>query len=153
MNTRLNEVYIKVIDEFVSFDSYEFEKLQALYHRSCYKCSTSKQNCPPFKSEEASNLTFNDDRQSLDCCPSVSGVYTRSKIQTFDWSSCIFCYNKTFKKDRKLNKFESSDERIRKILAVAESNDDNLKVEIVAHPSFKLHAQYQSGFISKYLQK
>ncbi|CAC5411788.1 unnamed protein product [Mytilus coruscus] len=31
MNKRWDEVYIKVIDEFVSFDSCEFEKLQAIY--------------------------------------------------------------------------------------------------------------------------
>ncbi|CAC5405266.1 unnamed protein product [Mytilus coruscus] len=143
MNKTFDEVYIKVLDEFGSFDTCEFEEMQAVYHRSCNKSYTSKHNCSTFESEEASCLTFNDDRQLSDCCPSVSGVCTRSKMQSFDWSSCIFCCNKTFKKDRKLRKFES-DERIKNVLSVAESNDDAFKVEIVSHPSFKLQALYHS---------
>ena len=106
MNKRLDEVYSRVLDEFGSFDTCAFEEMQAVYHRSCYKSYTSKHNCSPFKSDEATCLTYNDDRQLSDCCPSVSGFCTRSRIQSFDWNSCIFCCKKTFKKDRKLRKFQ-----------------------------------------------
>lgn len=40
MHKQLEEVYIKVIDEFVSNDSGEFKEMQAVYRRSCLKFKT-----------------------------------------------------------------------------------------------------------------
>ena len=67
--------------EYAKRHRLKFCKQYTIVH---YKSSTSKQNCSLFSSEEASNLAFNDDRQSSDCCPSVFGICTRPKIQTVD---------------------------------------------------------------------
>lgn len=40
MQKQLEDVYIKVIDEFVSNDSGEFKEMQAVYRRSCLKFKT-----------------------------------------------------------------------------------------------------------------
>ena len=52
--------------------------------------------------------------------PAASSVITTRP----DWQSCIFCTNKTYKKDGKLHKVES-EERMNNILEAAKHNLDH----------------------------
>jgi hypothetical protein len=52
--------------------------------------------------------------------PAASSVITTRS----DWQSCIFCMNKTYKKDGKLHKVES-EERMKNILEAARHNLDH----------------------------
>ena len=81
------------------------------------------------------------------CASSV--ITTRS-----DWQSCIFCTNKTYKKDGKLHKVES-EERMTNILETA-SPGHNLDHEIefkVLHEHFYDNALYHSACMTNYLLK
>ncbi|VDI47141.1 Hypothetical predicted protein [Mytilus galloprovincialis] len=78
---------------------------------------------------------------------STSRITTRS-----EWYSCIFCKNKTYKKDAKLHKVESED-RIKNILEAARINSDHEIESTVLHENFTENALYHSACITKYLLK
>ena len=149
VETRKCDVYRRILNEVPALDSKEFEELQIRYHRSCYKTFTSKQNCSTFKCQEESKL-IDVPVESKSTIPLTSGVLTRSSLPTFDWHKCVFCLNKTYKKDRKLHQLES-EERSQKILNAAETKDDKHMLFLLSHPDFKLQALYHSACIAKYL--
>ncbi|VDI78141.1 Hypothetical predicted protein [Mytilus galloprovincialis] len=78
---------------------------------------------------------------------STSRITTRS-----EWYSCIFCKNKTYKKDAKLHKVESED-RIKNILEAARINSDHEIESTVLHENFTENALDHSACITKYLLK
>ena len=77
----------------------------------------------------------------------VVGVTTRS-----DWSNCIFCKNKSYKKDKKLHKIESED-RMKNILETARCKSDSAMEYLVSHEYFCDSARYHSACFTKYLLK
>jgi hypothetical protein len=82
--------------------------------------------------------------------PAASSVITTRS----DWQSCIFCTNKTYKKDGKLHKVES-EERMKNILEAA-SPGHNLDHEIefkVLHGHVYDNALYHSACKTNYLLK
>jgi hypothetical protein len=80
--------------EFDSLDLIPTDRIQ--YLRSYYESYTSKINLEKFEPVEAQmNASV---RTSESIC-----VKTRSMTAPFDWSQCIFCKQKSYKKDRNLN--------------------------------------------------
>ena len=57
-------------------------------------------------------------------------VKTRSMTAPFDWSQCIFCKQKSYKKDRNLKRVESKD-RVKNILHAANNKYDFDMVSLI----------------------
>ncbi|CAC5382850.1 unnamed protein product [Mytilus coruscus] len=137
MNKILDELYIKVLGGFVSLDSCEFKVLQAVCHRSCYKSYTNKQNCFPFKCEEASNQTFNDDRQSSDCCPSVSGVLATLLVDDLSAASQLKADLKIFEMQASMSTvIDTNKERIlHSAASIHRKNTETLQISTEEYPT------------------
>ena len=99
---------------FDSLDLIPTDRIQ--YHRSCYESYTSKINLEKFEPVEAQmNASV---RTSESICVNI-----RSMTAPFDWSQCIFCKQKSYKKDRNLKRVESKD-RVKNILHAANNKSD-----------------------------
>jgi hypothetical protein len=69
----------------------------------------------------------------------------------FDWSQCIFCKQKSYKKDRNLKRVESKD-RIKNILHAANNKSDfDIVSFIQSVDNFLENALYHSSCIANYL--
>ena len=71
------------------------------YHRSCYESYTSKINLEKFEPVEAH---MNASACGLVRTSESICVKTHSMTAPFDWSQCIFCKQKSYKKDRNLKR-------------------------------------------------
>jgi hypothetical protein len=86
------------------------DKMQ--YHRSCYKCFTSKHN---FSTSAFSTTAQNVSKPTVHTTSVSSLVLTRSsKSSDINWSVCVFCQCKTCKRYKKIHKI-SSDERTKRL--------------------------------------
>ena len=69
-----------------------------LWHSLCYASYTSAENIrhviKSFKSKDA-NTEDDDDKGN------EIGIFSRSIAEVLDWSKCMFCKNKTYKKSNK----------------------------------------------------
>ena len=90
------------------------------YHRSCYESYTSKINLEKIEPVEAQ---MNASACGLVRTSEYICVKTRSMTTPFDWSQCIFCKQKSYKKDRNLKRVESKD-RIKNILHAVNNKSD-----------------------------
>ena len=86
---RKDDVHRRLHDEFDSLDLIPIDRIQN--HRSCYESYTSKINLEKFEPVEAQMKA--SVRTSESIC-----VKTRSMTAPFDWSQCIFCKQKSYKK-------------------------------------------------------
>ena len=69
----------------------------------------------------------------------------------FDWSQCIFCKQKSYKKDRNLKRVESKD-RVKNILHAANNKSDFDMVSLIQSVDIFLeNALYHSSCIANYL--
>jgi hypothetical protein len=112
-------------DEFDSLDLIPTDRIQ--YHISYYKSYTSKINLEKFEPVEA--------QMNASACGSVRAsvsicVKTRSMTAPFDWSQCIFCKHKSYKKDRNLKRVESKD-RVKNILHAVNNKSDFDMVSLI----------------------
>jgi len=80
--------------------------------------------------------------------PAASSVITTRP----DWQSCIFCTNKTYKKDGKLHIVES-EERMNNIFEAARHNLDHEIEFKVLHEYFYDNTLYHSACMTNYLLK
>jgi hypothetical protein len=119
---RKDEVYRRIVEELSFVNHTISENIEIKYHRSCCKSYTSKLNLTRYSHETVSKQK-NTDSACMNSTAASSVITTRS-----DWQSCIFCTNKTYKKDGKLHKVES-EERMKNILEAA-SPGHNLDHEI-----------------------
>ena len=118
------------------------ESFVVKYHRSCCKSYTSKQNITCFAQKKTTKEVHDSKSSSTVVCS--NDITTRSY--------CIFCKMKSYKKDHKLNKFESQD-RMKKILDAARRNSDYEIESKVLHEQFYDKALYHNGCICKYFMK
>jgi hypothetical protein len=88
-------------DEFDSLDLIPTNRIQ--YYRSCYESYTSKINLEKIEPVEAQ---MNASACGLVRTSEYICVKTRSTTAPFDWSQCIFCKQKSYKKDRNLKRFK-----------------------------------------------
>jgi hypothetical protein len=143
---RKDDVHRRLHDEFDSLDLIPTDRIQ--YHRSCYKSYTSKINLEKFEPVEA--------QMNASACGSVRTsesicVKTRSMTAPFDWSQCIFCKQKSYKKDRNLKRVESKD-RVKNILHAANNKSDFDMVSLIQSvDNFLENALYHSSCIANYL--
>ena len=114
---RMNEVYRRIVEELSFVNHIISENIEVEYHRSCCKSYTSKQNLTRYSHEKVSKQE-NTDSACMNSPAASSVITTRS-----DWQSCIFCTNKTYKKDGKLHNVDS-EERMKNILEAARHNLD-----------------------------
>ena len=78
-------------------------------------------------------------------------VKTRSMTVPFDWSQCIFCKQKSYKKDRNLKGVEPKD-RVKNILHAANNKSDFDMVSLIQSvDNFLENALYHSSCIANYL--
>ena len=89
-----------IVEELSSVNHIISENIEVKYHRSCCKSYTSKQNFTRYSHKTVSKRE-NTDIACMNSPVASSVITTRS-----DWQSCIFCMNKTYKKDGKLHKVE-----------------------------------------------
>jgi predicted protein tyrosine phosphatase len=147
---RKDEVYRRIVEELSFVNHIISENIEVKYHISCCKSYTSKQNLTRYSHETVSKQNkTNTDSACMNSTAASSVITTRS-----DWQSCIFCTNKTYKKDGKLHKVEP-EERMKNILEAA-SPGHNLDHEIefmVLHEHFYDNALYHSDCMTNYLLK
>ena len=143
---RKDEVYRRIVEELSSVNHIISENIEVKYHRSCCKSYTSKQNLTRYSHETVSKQE-NTDSACMNSPAASSVITTRS-----DWQSCIFCTNKTYKKDGKLHKVES-EERMKNILEAARHNLDPEIEFKVLHEHFYDNALYHSASMTNYLLK
>ena len=98
---RKDEVYRRIVEELSFVNHIISENIEVKYYRSCCKSYTSKQNLTRYSHKTVSKQK-NTDSACMNSPAASSVITTRS-----DWQSCIFCTNKTYKKDGKLHKVES----------------------------------------------
>ena len=97
---RQDEVYRRLIVEVSSITHVVSESFVVKYHRSCCKSYTSRQNITCFAQKKT--IKEVPDSKSSSTCVCSNDITTRS-----DWTYCIFCKKKSYKKDHKLLKIES----------------------------------------------
>jgi hypothetical protein len=132
---RKDEVYRRIVEELSFVDHIISENIKVKYHRSCCKSYTSKQNLTRYSHETVSKQESTD--SACMNSPATSSVIT---IRSY-WQSCIFCTNKTYKKDGKLHKVES-EERMKNILEAARHKLDHEIEFKVLHEHFYDNALY-----------
>jgi hypothetical protein len=104
------EVYKRLVDELKTIENVHTDKIQ--YHRSCYKCFTSKYN---FSTSAFSTTAQNVSKPTVHTTSVSSLVLTRSsRSSDIDWSVCVFCQCKTCKRYKKIHKI-TSDERTKRL--------------------------------------
>ena len=144
---RKDDVHRRLHDEFDSFDLIPTDRIQ--YFRSCYESYTSKINFEKFEPVEVQMLNASacgSVRTSESIC-----VKTRSMTAPFDWSQCIFCKQKSYKKDRNLKRVEFKD-RVKNILHAANYKSDFDMVSLIQSVgNFLENALYHSSCIANYL--
>ena len=142
---RQDEVYIRLIEEVSLITHVVSESFVVKYHRSCCKSYTSKQNITCFAQRKTTKEVPDSKSSSTVVCS--NGITTRS-----DWTYCIFCKKKSYKKYHKLHKIASQD-RMKKILDAARRNSDYEIESKVLHEQFYDKALYHNGCICKYFMK
>jgi hypothetical protein len=98
---RQDELYRRLIVEVSSITHVVSESCVVKYHRSCCKSYTSKQNITSFAKKKKTIKEVPDSKSSSTFVCS-NDITTRS-----DWTYCIFCKKKSYKKKHKLLKIES----------------------------------------------
>ena len=108
--------------------------------------------CGHFNLSLIANQTISD--SFLEMCSPVKRtsesicVKTRSMTAPFDWSQCIFCKQKSYKKDRNLKCVESKD-RVKNILHAANNKSDFDMVSLIQSvDNFVENALYHSSCIA-----
>ena len=143
---RKDDVHRRLHDEFDSLDLIPTDRIQ--YHRSCYESYTSKINLEKIEPVEAQ---MNASSCGLVRTSEYICVKTRSMTAAFDWFQCIFCKQKSYKKDRNLKRVESKD-RFKNILhAVNNQSDFDMVSLIQSVDNFLENALYHSSCIANYL--
>jgi len=142
LELRKDDVYTSIISEISSLSEMKVESFEMKYHKSCFKSYTSKHNLKAF----SKNVSICEEKPELSSLNIPgSSITTRS-----NWDSCIFCKNKTFKKDTKLHKLET-EERKRNILEVAKRKSDSEIEHLVLHEHFIENGLYHSPCMRNYL--
>jgi hypothetical protein len=88
-------VFFRVVHSVSDIDNLRSDDTSMLFHRSCYKTYTSRQNCGFFKVESAGSDHKPDTSQ-------VPLLNEQTDDTSTDIALCIFCGKQTFIKDRKL---------------------------------------------------
>ena len=151
MEIRKDVVFSRVLNEVSSIDQLRSDEMKVLYHRSCYKSYTSKQNCSVYIPD---NSTEGETRPAgvTSSSESIPSVITRSQVQSFRWDLCFICQHKSFKKDFKVHKVESED-RMNKIVNSALKTGDHKIIQLVKNEVFLQKAVYHNGCMTKFLLK
>ncbi|CAG2215547.1 NOC4 [Mytilus edulis] len=142
VNTRKDDVFRRLHDEYSSLADVDIERL--CYHKSCYKSYTSRVNLEKFVMPDVNNLK-DTSNANQPCCSHP--VQTRSMFTPFDWTTCIFCKHKSYKRDKNLRHLES-DERLQKISELA---DHKQKYCFFLPPELK--TRYTSAKLQRRLEK
>ncbi|CAG2187720.1 unnamed protein product [Mytilus edulis] len=142
VNTRKDDVFRRLHDEYSSLTDVDIERL--CYHKSCYKSYTSRVNLEKFVMPDVNNLK-DTSNANQPCCSHP--VQTRSMFTPFDWTTCIFCKHKSYKRDKNLRHLES-DERLQKISELA---DHKQKYCFFLPPELK--TRYTSAKLQRRLEK
>ncbi|CAG2253275.1 unnamed protein product [Mytilus edulis] len=120
------------------------------YHKTCYRTYTSKHNIPsPSSCISAAKVQQQQSQAETTSSCASPNILTRSRL-SLDFLCCIFCKNKTFKKDRKLHRVSSS-MRVQSLFETATKHADNEMLFLIADKDFTSNALYHSGCITKYL--
>ena len=117
------------------------ESFMVKYHRSFCKSYSSKQNITCFAHKKTTKEVPDSKSSSTVVCS--NGITTRS-----DWTYCIFCKKKSYRKDQKLHKIESQD-RMKKILDASRRNSDYEIESKVLQEQFYDKPFYHNGCICK----
>ncbi|CAG2229296.1 unnamed protein product [Mytilus edulis] len=145
VNTRKDDVFRRLHDEYSSLTDVDIERL--CYHKSCYKSYTSRVNLEKFVMPDVNNLK-DTSNANQPCCSHP--VQTRSMFTPFDWTTCIFCKHKSYKRDKNLRHLES-DERLQKISELADHKRDLELKSLFFSEEFKSKALYHRACIANYL--
>ncbi|CAG2222484.1 unnamed protein product [Mytilus edulis] len=145
VNTRKDDVFRRLHDEYSSLADVDIERL--CYHKSCYKSYTSRVNLEKFVMPDVNNLK-DTSNANQPCCSHP--VQTRSMFTPFDWTTCIFCKHKSYKRDKNLRHLES-DERLQKISELADHKRDLELKSLLFSEEFKSKALYHRACIANYL--
>ncbi|CAG2194971.1 unnamed protein product [Mytilus edulis] len=120
------------------------------YHKTCYRTYTSKHNIPsPSSRTSAAKVQQQQSQAETTSSSSSPNILTRSRL-SLDCLCCIFCKNKTFKKDRKLHRVSSS-MRVQSLFETATKYAANEMLSQIADKDFTSNAINHSGCITKYL--
>ena len=128
---RQDELYRRLVQAFGSLEN--VAPTHVKYHKTCVRSYTSKRNLKP--SLQAKLLRKK---------------YRNRSEKTQTRSNCVFCKEKTFKKERKLHCVSSSD-RKQMILMTSTHFMDNEMIYLISNESFVNNALYHSECITKYL--
>ena len=124
---------------------------EVLWHASCYATYTSIQNIK-YASNKTSTVVEEDIKEeSSDLSPRAS----RSSITPHDWSKCLFCKNRTYKKEKAMQNvstFEAANTI--KQCAEAKGDQDMLRVLLGVHNDLvAAEARYHKAFFASYVSK
>ena len=101
IDVRQGIVYRRLYNEFESTKVIPLEQIK--YHRSCYKAYTSRKNLKKIQigKDQCSTSSANHTVFESTC------VKTRSTVLQLDWSKCLFCRQKSYKRDKQLRRVKS----------------------------------------------
>ncbi|CAC5392867.1 unnamed protein product [Mytilus coruscus] len=145
---RQDDVFRLFLSEVDTLDDIIMNNIK--YHKTCYRTYTSKHNLPsPSSRISAAKVQQQQSQAETTSSCSSPNILTRSRLSQ-DFLCCIFCKNKTFKKDRKLHRVSSS-MRVQSLFETATKYADNEMLFQIADKDFTSNALYHSGCITKYL--
>ena len=141
-------------DEMLRRVGSDFQNRQFLWHSLCYATYTSAQN---IRYASVGNSEPNTSKKycSEEVAQSAERVSRRSETPALDWSKCLFCKNKTYKKCSQLINiatFEASDN----VLKAAERRKDYSMLHVlgsVRNDLIAAEAKYHKACYSLYVLK
>ena len=113
----------------------DLSELAIVYHRNCYATFTSSTNLAHVQDDCKAEATNPRATSSHEQAVASSSRTSRSSLPAFDFSNCIFCMQKTHKKDKTLHKIEydTTEPQIRK---AADMRNDQVLLQRLALPDF-----------------
>ena len=138
-------------------DLYSLEGTSVHWHSKCYESCTSKRNLSFVHSRRSASSPTpseaSDSSKESSTCETTR--VSRSQIAPTDWSKCLFCKNKTYKKNKTMtlaSTFQAGD----KIMQAAREKGDNEMVMIldaVRGDLVAAEARYHSICYASYISK
>ena len=141
LELRRDEVYDRIYDELPSLANEEL-----VWHSICYSSYTSEKN---IRSAIGTHTCEDDgDEQQRRASRMSASV-------SVDWSKCFICRNKTYKKDKKMNKV-CTFEACQNVREAADNKGDEVMIHALISVNYDLiaaDAQYHKTCFASYISK
>ncbi len=149
LEIRQDDVYQRLSPNFDVL--YENE---VLWHTSCYATYTSEQNIK-YMSNHQSSTVHNENVKYTEAASEPCAMISRSKAALHDWSKCLFCKNRTHKKEKVMQSV-STFTACNTIMQCAEAKGDQDMLRVLMGVSNDLvaaKAKYHKTCFASYVSK